>query len=812
LSEQRQVSILLVDDRRENLVALEAVLEPLGHRLVSAGSGVEALRCLLREEFALILLDVQMPELDGFETAELIRRRDRTRSVPIIFLTAISKERGHVFRGYDTGAVDYVFKPFDPAILRSKVNVFVDLYRNRLELQRQAELLRDAELAEERRISEERYRQLADSMGQIVWTAEPDGGVTYLNARWEQYTGLEPAESLGSAWRDVLHPDDRQQAVGLWQHSLDTGEPFELEYRLRDADGRFRWQLGRAYPRRGESGEIVEWVGTATDIHDAKRLEEAESFLGAVGEALGASLDYRVTLASVAERAVPRFADWCAVDVLEGDEVRQLAIAHADAQKAEVVAEIRRRFGLPEASGAVIRTGEPALVPEVDDRLLESWAADETQLAALRELGLRSFLCVPIAVRGSVLGAISVCSTDSDRSFDGSDLRVLGEVARRAGLAAENALLYREAEERAQASRALATIADGVLLLDGDGVIRLWNPAAAAITGLRADDVVGRPVAEAIPGWNGVAARIPTGKAPGLVPAETIPLELGGTERWLSIAGVAFEDGIVFTFRDLTDDRVLEELRRDLVATVSHELRTPLAAIYGSALTLQRPDVGSDADLRDQLLAVVASESGRLAQIVNDLLLASQLDAGTLGTSPMSCNAREIAQQVVTSARTHLPNGVGIELTASKRVPRVRADPGQLRQILANLVENGIKYSPAGGTVRLQLEPQDGKLQISVSDDGIGIAASEQRRIFEKFYRVDPNMEQGIGGTGLGLYISRELVRRVGGRIRVESTPGRGSTFTVEIPLASADTSGRRPSGGAGSRSLESGAGRSRPG
>jgi len=130
---EHPVSILLVDDRRENLVALEAVLEPLGHRLVSASSGIEALRELLREEFALILMYVQMPELDGFETAELIRRRERTRDVPIIFLTAISKERGHVFRGYDTGAVDYVFKPFDPAILRSKVRVFVDLFRQRVE-------------------------------------------------------------------------------------------------------------------------------------------------------------------------------------------------------------------------------------------------------------------------------------------------------------------------------------------------------------------------------------------------------------------------------------------------------------------------------------------------------------------------------------------------------------------------------------------------------------------------------------------------------------------------------------------------------
>ena len=123
-----QVDILLVDDRRENLLALEAILESLGQRLVRAQSGEDALRCLLEREFAVILLDVQMPGMNGFETAQMIKSRERTRFVPIIFLTAISKDEEYVFKGYSVGAVDYMFKPFQPEILRSKVNVFVELY------------------------------------------------------------------------------------------------------------------------------------------------------------------------------------------------------------------------------------------------------------------------------------------------------------------------------------------------------------------------------------------------------------------------------------------------------------------------------------------------------------------------------------------------------------------------------------------------------------------------------------------------------------------------------------------------------------
>ncbi len=143
-----RVSILLVDDRPENLLALEAILEPLGQILVRANTGPEALRQVLGCEFATILLDVQMPGMNGFEVAEIIKSRERSRTIPIIFLSAISKEDAYVFKGYSMGAVDYVFKPFNPDVLRSKVSVFVDLFVKQRELQRQGELLREAEKRE----------------------------------------------------------------------------------------------------------------------------------------------------------------------------------------------------------------------------------------------------------------------------------------------------------------------------------------------------------------------------------------------------------------------------------------------------------------------------------------------------------------------------------------------------------------------------------------------------------------------------------------------------------------------------------------
>jgi two-component system sensor histidine kinase VicK len=184
------------------------------------------------------------------------------------------------------------------------------------------------------------------------------------------------------------------------------------------------------------------------------------------------------------------------------------------------------------------------------------------------------------------------------------------------------------------------------------------------------------------------------------------------------------------------------------------------------------------------MLDVVSGEAERLARIVNDILLASRLDSDVVDVSLERTDAKELAQAVVAAAAAHLPPLIELTLEADDGLPPVEADADKLRQVLVNLVENAIKYSPDGGPVSLRLEARDGRMRFSVRDAGLGIPASEHARIFEKFYRLDPNLTRGVGGTGLGLYICREIVRRMNGRIWVESQPGRGSTFRVELPLS----------------------------
>jgi signal transduction histidine kinase len=174
-------------------------------------------------------------------------------------------------------------------------------------------------------------------------------------------------------------------------------------------------------------------------------------------------------------------------------------------------------------------------------------------------------------------------------------------------------------------------------------------------------------------------------------------------------------------------------------------------------------------------------------------LLASHLDSGQLQLHIETVDAAQVTESVVEAARTHLPEGVTLSLQASKRLPGVSADAQQLRQVLVNLVENAVKYSPDGGPVEVNVSKAPRGIRWTVSDKGLGIPVAERRRVFEKFYRLDPHMTRGIGGTGLGLYICHELVRRLDGRIWVEPNSSKGSTFLVELPAADEPTPAKRP-------------------
>ena len=288
---QDRVNILMVDDQPGKLLSYEAILSELGENLVKATSAKEALEKLLKMDVAVVLMDVSMPEIDGFELAEIIRQHPRFQKTAIIFISAVHLTDLDRLKGYQHGAVDYLSVPIVPEVLRAKVKVFTELHRKKKQLERlnseleQRVAERTAELQQKAVALHQVNRDLAqknqelDAIVQtapdIIFSRNPDGSRDYISSRFYEYTGAPLETAVGFGWLEYLHPDDKDNSLAQWMRSVESGKVYECDYRLRGVDSQYRWFRARAVPLRDGHGEIVKWYGTCSDIHDSKLLEQS---------------------------------------------------------------------------------------------------------------------------------------------------------------------------------------------------------------------------------------------------------------------------------------------------------------------------------------------------------------------------------------------------------------------------------------------------------------------------------------------------------------------------------------------------------
>jgi signal transduction histidine kinase len=338
------------------------------------------------------------------------------------------------------------------------------------------------------------------------------------------------------------------------------------------------------------------------------------------------------------------------------------------------------------------------------------------------------------------------------------------------------------AEQGANAAQALEHVSDAVFLVDDAGAIRFWNTAGEAMFGIPARLAVGRPAADVVPEYHRLVAAAHEGD-------RFVPVRIGDEEGWLAPTLSEFPGGSVLTVSDATAGYVLERARADFVSTASHELRTPLTAVFGGARTLiaHRDVLGPGQ--QETLLRMIEQESEHLVQIVDQLLISAQLDRGAVHLGESDVDVRDLCRRVVDSARVRADGRNVILLQMPTEMAALRCDEGLLRQVLVNVVENALKYSPGGARIDVLVKDDPEWVRIDVADEGIGIPATEQERIFEKFYRIDAAMSRGVGGSGLGLYISREIVLQMGGTLTVRSAGGTGSTFSIVLPREPAGNS-----------------------
>ncbi len=342
---------------------------------------------------------------------------------------------------------------------------------------------------------------------------------------------------------------------------------------------------------------------------------------------------------------------------------------------------------------------------------------------------------------------------------------------------------------------ALQSLADGLAVVDASGRLAIWNARAeeyfdlGAAKWLAASD---RDLYEAI----ATRTREPAEALEEMLSAAADPVKMPRVEffvntpreraveaQWFGLSaaeGAALGYGVLF--RDVTREKELDQMKNQLLSIVSHELRTPLAAIKGFTTTLLREDVRWDEATQRDFLKIIEEETDRLGELIDNLLDMSQIEAGALRVDKEPTQLRNVVREAVDRARRRTEtHWFVVDLPAE--LPRVWADPRRIRQVLNNLLENAIKYSPGGGQITVAAEVEGDHLAVSIADSGPGIPAPYLDKIFQRFFQVDAASTRRTGGSGLGLSISKGIVEAHGGRIWAESSPGQGSVFRFTLPL-----------------------------
>jgi PAS domain S-box-containing protein len=511
-----------------------------------------------------------------------------------------------------------------------------------------------------------------------------------------------------------------------------------------------------------------------SELFEAERSARAlAQQLTRTGRLLTSELDPAAVLDEVVQQAAALVnAEAAAFRMLEGEE---LVVTAADGNGSMEALGSRSPAG-GWLSGDVVQSGSPVALAE---------AGSEERLRNLDPMleAHAAFLGVPVGgAEGSPAGVLAVYA-ELPREWREEEIEALQAVAASTSAALSNAELYqRVVLERERSVAILANIADGIVAVDRDGNVVLWNAAAERITGVPAAAALGRSPVDVLQRSLEAPDDAPRGD-------RLVPINRGREEVWLSVTEAVMRDplgavaGRIFAFRDISGDRLVEQVKSDFVSTVSHELRTPLTSIYGFAETLLRQDVMFGEEERQTFLRYIASESQRLTTIVDTLLNVARLDTGDLNVNLAETDVRDVVGQALEGVR--VDNGHEVVLELPDEPLPATADPEKLRQVFAILVDNALRYSPDGGTVTVEAARRDDLVEVSVADEGIGIPQADQEQIFRKFYRgADAELRVGAGGTGLGLFIARGLVTAMGGRIWVSSREGEGSRFSFELPAA----------------------------
>jgi signal transduction histidine kinase/DNA-binding response OmpR family regulator len=771
-----KVNILLVDDQPGNLLALEAILEDLGQNLVKARSGTEALRRLLDADFALILMDVQMPDMDGLETAALIRQRDRSRHTPIIFLTAHERTDVQMFKGYSLGAVDYLVKPIVPVVLKSKVGVFVELFRTTEEVKRQAELLRENQAREHARdLAEERRRWEMDRLREEAAREKQNAQALAQKADELARTMAERARA-----EEQVRQRARQQArvAELGQQALAGGD---LDALLQEAVTAVAATLGVEY------GLVLELSADGETLHVRAAVgwpegsaESAAYHVGGNGQTAPLLADEPLITEDL--RADPRFngaATLYPPDVVSGISVlirgpeRPFGVLGAQTTHKRIFTRDDIYFLQAMAhvlATAIQRQRADEVLASLKDELAAR-LADLTQLHQVSER-LANTLELPVLLQ-----------------------QVLEAAARLQGTGMGAVLLH---DRERQDLYTAASLGLGNEYLATLGRLPLGMGAAGAAAARRRsvviEDVQTDPLFEAhlqaaqLGGYRAVFATPLVTRGDNLVGSLALyfPQPHRPSDREAALVELYARQAAQAIDNARLHGQIQDASRRkdEFLAMLAHELRNPLAPIL-NALHLMRLRGRPGPDL-EAARSIIERQVRQLSRLVDDLLDVSRIDRGKieLRKEPVAL-ATVVTRATESTGPLIEARGHQLEVRLPPYDLMLEADPTRLEQVLANLLNNAAKYTEPGGRIRLVAECDRGEVVVRIQDTGIGIAPEVLPHIFDMFMQANRSLDRSEGGLGIGLTLVQRLVELHGGTVKAQSAGlGQGSEFIVRLPLS----------------------------
>ncbi|HEY9430879.1 MAG TPA: PAS domain S-box protein, partial [Blastocatellia bacterium] len=613
-------------------------------------------------------------------------------------------------------------------------------------------------------------RLLTETLPQMVWSCRSDGECDYLSPQWVRYTGIPESEQLGFGWLNQLHPDDQERALKAWTNTVKGNDIYDLEFRIRGADGNYRWFKSRALPLRTEEGAILKWFGTSTDMEDQKRVE-----------ALLRENEVRL-------RTERDFSNEI-IDTLPGVFYlfnRQGKFRLWNKNLKDITGHSDDEIALMAPLEFIVEEDRPAVERKIEEVFVSGEANIEARLLTINGLGVPYF-------------------------FTGRRIVIDGQ-PHLIGSGVDISERWRGEETAAYLAAIVESSEDAIISTDLQGNIKSWNKGAERIHGYTTAEAIGKPVTMLLPPdrWNEEPRILELIRMGDRIDHyETIRRRKDGTDIDISLTVSPILNhlgdviGASKTSRDITWRKRAEEEREQLLAserdsrseaeeanrlkdeflaTISHELRSPLNAILGWARLLREPDMRWDQ--MERALETIERNAQAQARLIEDLLDVSRIVSGKLSIQMRPVTLNSTVQGAVADLRLAAETkGIDLRLTEDEEIKLI-GDADRLQQVVWNLLSNAIKFTPEGGRVEVGLKRVGERAELWVRDTGRGISPEFLPHVFDRFRQATRADARSRAGLGLGLAIVRHIVEAHGGNVTAESAGvGLGATFVCILPL-----------------------------